>query len=356
MSKPVISFIIPVYNCEKYLAESLKSILFQESQCFEMIVINDGSTDRSLEIITDFADKYDCIRYKTIKNSGVSVARNTGLANAKGEYIAFLDADDVLCSNILTEELIDIISREKPDMIGMEYFNGTSKLKKGKRHTYPFEGMVFSGSKELFRSMQNGFWSFLYKSSLINDNHICFPEGVKHAEDRAFQYHATLSAKNLYLYKKPWCIYRNHSQSVMHKTNTIDYIVDDNIRAWGWLRNKGDSQLSLFCDQRIFSCMSEYIELSVVRGTPLDKIVDVVTNNKEFKQALENYDKYWKGRHNAEVFHSFCESPESYYKKKRKQRIANRILRPVASSQLVRDLYLQLTYKVDLSEYTRHIK
>jgi glycosyltransferase involved in cell wall biosynthesis len=91
---PKISIIIPVYNAENYLEECLLSISQQTFGDFEILAINDGSTDRSLEILKKYQAKEPRLQVISQENKGVSAARNLGLDNAKGEYIAFVDADD----------------------------------------------------------------------------------------------------------------------------------------------------------------------------------------------------------------------------------------------------------------------
>lgn len=93
-SAPLVSIIIPVYNAEKYLEECLHSVAKQTWQQFEIIIVNDGSTDNSEEIIKGFHEER--IRYFKIKNQGQCKASNYGLAQATGEYIKFLDADDLI--------------------------------------------------------------------------------------------------------------------------------------------------------------------------------------------------------------------------------------------------------------------
>ncbi len=98
-----LSIIIPVYNAEKYLAECLDSCLNQDipAEDYEIICVNDGSTDGSAEILERYAREHSNVRFITQPNGGVSVARNTGIDAARGEYIWFVDADDLIQRNCL---------------------------------------------------------------------------------------------------------------------------------------------------------------------------------------------------------------------------------------------------------------
>ena len=91
---PKISLIIPVYNVELYLRKSLDSAINQTFKDVEIIAVNDGSTDSSYEILKEYKSKYNNIKVISIKNSGLSNARNVGIRESKGEYLAFLDSDD----------------------------------------------------------------------------------------------------------------------------------------------------------------------------------------------------------------------------------------------------------------------
>ena len=91
---PIISVIVPVYNAENYLHRCIDSILAQTFTDFELLLINDGSTDNSGEICNAYAQKYPCIRMFHKNNGGVSSARNLGLTKANGEWIVFVDSDD----------------------------------------------------------------------------------------------------------------------------------------------------------------------------------------------------------------------------------------------------------------------
>lgn len=98
MSNPLVSVIIPVYNGEKYVVQALESVFKQDYQPFEVILVDDGSTDRTAQII----GKYDNVQFIYQANQGVASARNTGVAASSGEIIAFLDSDDFWPSNRLT--------------------------------------------------------------------------------------------------------------------------------------------------------------------------------------------------------------------------------------------------------------
>lgn len=100
---PKVSVIIPVYNTQMYLEKCIDSCVKQTLDDIEIIIINDGSTDGSLEIAEEYASKYDNVRVKSIENSGLSIARNTGLELATGKYVYFLDSDDWIDENCLEE-------------------------------------------------------------------------------------------------------------------------------------------------------------------------------------------------------------------------------------------------------------
>ena len=102
LDTPKISLIIPVFNTEKFLKKALESVEKQTFKYFETIIVNDGSTDKSAEIIENFAKKNKNVTVINQSNQGLSAARNTGIKNARGEYIAFLDSDDFLMPTFLS--------------------------------------------------------------------------------------------------------------------------------------------------------------------------------------------------------------------------------------------------------------
>ena len=112
---PLFSIIIPAYNAERYLPSALDSVLAQKASSYEVVLVDDGSTDATAEICDGYADRYDSIRAIHIENSGASRARNMGLHDARGDYVLFMDADDLWKPELLAE--VSQLAADEPDMI-----------------------------------------------------------------------------------------------------------------------------------------------------------------------------------------------------------------------------------------------
>ena len=141
----MISVIIPVYNGEKTLEHTLKTLFAQTYQDVEIIVVNDGSTDSTENILNKWSSK---IRIINKKNGGVSSARNLGITEAKGEYIAFVDCDDECECNML-EKMYCALQKEKAEYV----IAGMQKKIQGKSLFYQYEGKVFEG-KTIYTNLE----------------------------------------------------------------------------------------------------------------------------------------------------------------------------------------------------------
>lgn len=181
------SIIIPAYNAEKTISVCLNSVVNQIdfSEKFEVIVIDDGSTDNTLQIIENYALKYSNFRVITQKNRGVSVARNTGLDNSNGKYIIFLDSDDSLDSSALTNALLDAKSGTYDIYIyaynSSEY--GTLKIDISREEL--IDDILQQKNKKILTKI-NTPWAKIYLSEIIKKNKIRFCEDVKIGEDLLF--------------------------------------------------------------------------------------------------------------------------------------------------------------------------
>lgn len=192
--KPVISIITPVYNTSKYLVKCIRSVINQSFCEWELILINDGSTDDSLNICLKFAQEYDDIRVFSQENMGVSAARNLGINNAVGKYLCFVDSDDWVDKDYLIAFLNSI---EENTMVVQDYkkiLNNESKLIK---NVNGYDNIQFNIPKDLnilikeYRYTQGYLFNKIFERELIFNNSLSFINSVTMGEDEIF-YHKYL--------------------------------------------------------------------------------------------------------------------------------------------------------------------
>ena len=172
-----ISIIIPVYNVEKYLERCLDSVLNQSYKNLEIILINDGSTDNSLDICLKYAKKDNRIKLINQNNSGISEVRNKGLEAAKGEYIAFVDSDDVIDKDMF-KTLYNNLLKYDSDISSCNYKIFHNKINFDKEEYY---NKIFTKEESLKDIISNGvltnfLWNKLFKKELFNN--IKFPKNM----------------------------------------------------------------------------------------------------------------------------------------------------------------------------------
>lgn len=192
---PLVSIIVPVYNAEKYLNRCVDSILFQAMTDFELLLIDDGSKDNSGRICDEYAEKDARVRVFHKPNGGVSSARNLGLDNAKGEWITFVDADDVIRAcfsdidwNILSEDLICFPSYSF-------YDDSTVVLNSIERRDGIYIPAQSFYSGILYELVLRTTWSKLFRHSLIAD--LRFNKTIKIGEDQLFNLQYLYKTKSI---------------------------------------------------------------------------------------------------------------------------------------------------------------
>ena len=203
------SVIVSAYNIERYIARAIESILNQTFQNYELIIVNDASTDKTLEEINKFSDE----RIKIIdnkKNLGLGAVRNIGIEEATGEYIIHLDGDDALYEDITLERIDKLIGEDKPDIVYLGYkdvggFNRT--------HLSTAE----NSTKEARLTCDANFSvpSKCWRREFVVDNNIRFKENIYY-EDMVYSTHATILAKSYKYGDFPnFKYYRNRAGSIM---------------------------------------------------------------------------------------------------------------------------------------------
>lgn len=189
MMEPAISVIVPAFNVAEYIEECLRSILSQTWTCFEIIVINDGCTDQTAEIVQDISRDDDRVRLLQQSNSGVSIARNRGLGTSRGQYIAFVDGDDVIRPDFLSC-LHTAIQDADLAVVGVENFRERNKWHL-RRQPQANRINNHEDPLQLLRTFSTGAWEFpnwnkLYRASIIQKGKLQFKQDLAIGEDRLF--------------------------------------------------------------------------------------------------------------------------------------------------------------------------
>ena len=225
-----VSIIIPVYNVEKYIDECIETAINQTIDSFEVIAVNDGSMDSSLEKLMKYAEKYDFVKIVDQANKGVSVARNSGLNEAKGEYVYFLDSDDYItldsmeyCYNIAKKDNLDIVLFDAKSFVDSSYTG--KKLIENYDRSKKLESIIMSGSEFFnYASEKGGYetpvWLNFYNREFLIKNKLYFYEGIVH-EDEIHTLKAITSAKKVMYIPKQFFNRRVRESSIM--TSKIGY-------------------------------------------------------------------------------------------------------------------------------------
>lgn len=227
--QPFFSIIIPAYNANAFLPNALESIFSQEYPNFEVLLINDGSTDNTEDICRHYASLDKRISLISKNNEGVSIARNRGLDIAKGEYIFFIDADDILYPNALST-LYDSLISVKIDYLRYEY----QTIDKKGNSLYPnyeaklrkkVSNKTLDAADCITRIVRNEFflWSGVFRKEIIDKYHLRFLEGCTYNEDTLFMLQFFMHSKTHVYLPKTLYGYRKFEGAVTARFTEKNY-------------------------------------------------------------------------------------------------------------------------------------
>ena len=236
----LFSIIIPVYNVEKYLNQCVDSVLVQDFTDYEIILVDDGSTDNSPTICDKYAEKYAQIKVIHKTNGGLSDARNFGIKEAQGDYLIFLDSDDFWVGKRILLEINDLIKEKDPDLIITGYTLYFSE--KNKKLSIDFslvKELSTDFVKDSYYLVSNNIYEFLacnkiVKRKILIDNDIFFPKG-KFSEDMPWNYQLIDYIKKYTIYRSCFYHYRQNREGQITGNikikNVVDIksLVDDNL-------------------------------------------------------------------------------------------------------------------------------
>ena len=240
------SLIVPVYNAGDFLADCMESLLEQSYGRYEIILVNDGSTDGSGEMCERIAlHNSSLVKLIHQENKGVSAARNAALDVAKGDYVLFVDADDRLSEGALLA-LDKCLAANRCDVLcfGNDVIDENGHARRCRfRHESRIKAKQFS-----LKDFRPAVWSYMISLNLIQKEGIRFVEQLRYSEDSNFLFKCLCSATNVAYLDTRIYNYRIHRNSAIHKEFTYDWANANLIAAkdaLSYLRNKGDNIQSL---------------------------------------------------------------------------------------------------------------
>lgn len=249
----LLSLILPVYNVEAYLGRCIESCLNQDlpKSEYEIIVVIDGSPDNSIDIAKHYQEKNKNIKIVTRENGGLSAARNTGLQEACGDYVWFIDSDDAITENSL-KGIYEEMTRHSLDVLWLKWHNMNEF-----HEQVPLYDCTLC--KEDY-SVQNGLdfmcsvmgiyyfaWSFVFKRNFLNHNGFLFKEGLFY-EDTEFAYHVLPLAKRIKLYHKDCYTYGIRQGSIAQTISSKK--IDDLLSIVNTAKTMDDKYPGLICFRR----------------------------------------------------------------------------------------------------------
>lgn len=269
---PKVSIIVPVYNVEQYISKCLESLVKQTLSDIEIIIVNDGSQDRSKDIVLEYKEKYsNKIVYLEKQNGGLSDARNYGMKYANGDYIAFLDSDDYVELNTY-EKLYNKAIETNADMVECDFY---WEYPNKKIHD---TSANYKNQSDMYANARVVAWNKLYKKEILLNSNIEFPKGLRY-EDVEFFYKILPKLNKIELINEPLIHYVQRENSITYvqneRTKEIFTILDNVIEYY--------KQNGLY---EKYSAELEYMYIRILLGSSFKRIVKIP--DKKIRKELLN--------------------------------------------------------------------
>jgi glycosyltransferase involved in cell wall biosynthesis len=226
--KPFVSIVIPAFNVKKYIGKTLRSLINQSDNDYEVIIIDDGSSDDTCNYVSEFIDANRLVNYKIIgqTNSGVSSARNLGIMKTTGYYLYFLDADDYVSAD-LVKSIKKNAAKVFPDIVawGYDKVDENSRCIEKYSDTYTLDYIEMTGVQAL-RDILNephrrSIWtcSAIYKREMLLQNNIYFTEGCVNGEDQEFIFKSLIRSSSIVFINSVMSFYVQRQTSISNSYN-----------------------------------------------------------------------------------------------------------------------------------------
>lgn len=283
-----VSVIIPVFNSESYLEKCLDSILSQTLTDIEVILIDDGSTDASLEIIKQYAKKYNNVKYKSKINEGQAIARNIGIEMATGEFICFIDSDDYI-ENTMLEKLYTLAQKDNSDIVICDYMEEYKNKKITRKSLYVDSDTL----KKCYILCVAGPCCKIIKTEIFKQNNIKFLENYIY-EDLAIIPSLALYTEKISYCEEPLYYYIVRENSTMQQTtynSKLESIFNVMEYVYNQFEGKGyDEELEfIYINHLLYAGCGRFLRYPNTQNMIL-KILNII--NDKYPNWKEN--KYFK--------------------------------------------------------------
>lgn len=294
-STPLVTVVVPVYNVEPYISACIKSIQNQTHENLEILIINDGATDDSIKRVQYLIDTDKRISVISQENAGLSAARNTGIDNAHGEYIALVDSDDVIKPNFIKDLLSEAIKNDA-DIVRGSFRDLDGDIPKGWVADMPATQSI-NGRTVLDKFLDNStsfaVWSSLYKTEFLNDNKLRFTPGIL-LEDGDFTTRAYLKAKTIINISKADYEYRIRPGSILTANNNLQKMSDSEAYVIGNFVKMHDKALKPYeqhiIAKAIYAFMRDWTRILAKND------LDITSSRDTYKTALNRIKNVVKQR------------------------------------------------------------
>lgn len=285
----LISIIVPVYNAEKTIKKCIDSILAQTYKAFELILINDGSKDNSLNILKEYEALDERVIVISQENSGVSVTRNKGINEAKGEYIVFVDSDDYIEESSLEILANETESNDKLDMVISGFCiikDNNDKFINTISENKTFDNLDFLLNERLFKFISTP-WGKIYKTKIIKDNNIRFNEAISLGEDTIFVLEYLKYIQELKFIKES-LFFINETEGSLSRRNRLDIfenimLIYDKAKEVLEYRNEYEfNKIALFYMRNIKICVNTAVAFKWKRKE-YKELCNKIRNMEDFK-------------------------------------------------------------------------
>ncbi|MGX8832887.1 glycosyltransferase family 2 protein [Amedibacillus sp. YH-ame6] len=299
MKEPLVSVIIPVYNAQNYVSNTVSSILNQDYKNIEIILVNDGSKDNSKAVIEDLIEKDSRISLIDQENMGVSETRNRGIENAKGEYLMFVDSDDFLKANVL-KGMVDSLPSECSMLFGgYAMMKGNFKDKKSVQEFAPLSSEIIIPEdirniydvyylNKIFLSI----WGKLYRTDIIKQYNIRFKKDFKIGEDMLFIQDILTLDYPVYSYDKILYEYMLSTSNSITKTGSLSRITNAEQLLYKSLSFANDlkidkDKMEIFPNYFLRTC---FVTIENSSKTDRKELVRAILQNDKLNDILKNFE------------------------------------------------------------------